>query len=242
MNATKVKGSLALVVRNGLVELRNYYYPSRGYTRMLQSKRLGPLTEQQEYVLSQLALLHAKIDRVTSQIGCLLDLEEPDAGPWPQPDKSVAVGSLLSEAIAELDADVREPLSPVVIQADAAEYNVTGDRQSLKWALTKILRFMGLRMESEGGLTIRIIDPPDAPERWIVLAATENIPEAISCPRPSLTPLSDWHGGNLQFDVAFSNRIVQAYGGAILSLPGGLGLIVALPRAEERQSADGGAA
>jgi hypothetical protein len=120
----------------------------------------------------------------------------------------------------------------VVIQADAGEYNVTGDYECLKWALTRIVRFMSLLVCNEGALSIRIVDPPDAPERWIVLATTANIDESIRHPRQNLSPLPDWHRGYLQFDVAFSDRIVRAHGGEILALPAYLGVIVALPRPE----------
>ena len=239
MNDAKVTASLPLVVRQGLVELRNYYAVVSGYTRLLQNKRLGPLTERQDKVLSELARVHAKITRIVSQIEGLLALEDPNASRWLRRDRSIALGPLLAEAISELDAGVLETMGPVDIQVDAGEYSVNGDHESLKWALTRIVRFM--RVSSELGLCIRIVDPPDAPERWIVLAAAENIGKSIRHPRHSLTPLPDWYRGQLDFDVAFSNRIVRAYGGDIFALPSGLGVIVALPRPAEGQSGDGGA-
>src|SRR5688500_14455105 len=67
-NDKKLTASLATVVEHGLLELRNYYAVVNGYTRMLQSHRLGPLTELQEKALSEVARVHPKVDRIMSQL------------------------------------------------------------------------------------------------------------------------------------------------------------------------------
>jgi hypothetical protein len=232
----KLTASLPAVVKHGLLDLWSCCRVVHGYSRLLQSDRLGPMTEPQQHVVAQLVGIGPKFGRILSQIERLLVLEDPDdAGRW-QRNERIALGPLLSEAVAEIDAAYLEPMGPVDIQADAGEYSVSGNYESLKWALSRIVRFQGWLMLDKRGLSIRIVDPPHVPERWIVLAPTENIKESIRHPRHSLTPLPDYYRGHLHFDLAFGNRIIRAYGGEILALPGELGVVVALPRPGEGQS------
>ena len=143
MNDAKVTASLALIVQKGLIELEDLSRAVTAYTRLLQSKRLGPLTQPQDKVLSELARMHSNVTQIILQLDRLVDLEDPDPSRWRRGDKSIALGPLLSEAVSELSAAVLESFGPVDIQADAGDYNVTGDHKSLKWALMRIVRFYG---------------------------------------------------------------------------------------------------
>jgi hypothetical protein len=95
------------------------------------------------------------------------------------------------------------------------------------------VRFVFQLSNREQPVSIRVLDCPDAAERWIVVAVTQAIENAIRSPREALTPLPDRRHGYLMFDVLFANRVVRAHGGEVFALPAEKsGVVVAIPRGD----------
>jgi signal transduction histidine kinase len=199
----------------------------QGYVGMLNSDRAGPLTEQQRHYLQQIQQFTRQISQVVEALADLASLE----GAWStgiSMKGSVSLRKLLSEVA---DLPFLQHAGRVDVRAHGPHDEVIAAPRLLGRALAGLARSVAFdQLQGKRPLSIWIVDPLAASERWIVLAAPEQIQEAAKTPRERLTQL-DERAGRLSMDLPFAGAIVRAHGGQLLALPEGTpGAVVALPR------------
>lgn len=197
----------------------------QGYMRMLEKERAGPVTEKQRDFLQDTQ----KIVRAVMEIVDALHRLAVWEGEGLTTDMaSISLGKLLSE-VAGLP--ILQHLPHVDIRIAAEHDAVTGVFSLLRHALAGLAHAVALeQLRGERPLSIWVVDPAVASERWIVLAATDQIEEAVQTPRESLSPFDDRRRRSWM-DVPFAGGVVRAHGGQLLALPTGVpGAVVALPR------------
>ena len=215
-------------IRAAMFELRSPYLVVKGYTRMLQGERAGPLTDLQRQMLEQVGRACEVMQDAIFRVERMTDVEAPTSSRSRLGTASIALGPLLSEVLSALPS---EWAGGVDVQTVTGQDDVSGDRDVLRQVLTGMVRFVFNRLgNGERRLHIHVFDPTDVAQRWIVIAATESTQESVHFPGPSLTPLRDRDNGYLVFDLAFAIRMIRAHGGDMLALPERLGVVVALPR------------
>jgi hypothetical protein len=186
---------------------------------------LGLSTEQQRTFL--LAAQHGsrQISQIVVALAGLASLQ----GAWSTSESSkenVSLGKLLAEVA---DLPFLQDAGRVDVQALGQHDEVIAAPRLLSHALVCLARFVARdQLKGERPLSIWIVDPLAAPERCIVLAAAEQIQEAVKTPRERLT-LLDERAGRVSMDLPFAGAIVRAHGGQLLALPEGTpGAVVAL--------------
>lgn len=215
------------LVAGGMFELKAPIAVVRGYVGMLNAERAGPLTEQQRTFLERILQSTRQISRIVEALAGLASLE----GAWSTAASgkaSVSLRKLLSEVA---DHTLLQNAGRVDVRAHGRDDEIIGAPHLLWHALAGLARFVAFdQLQGERPLSIWIVDPLAASEIWIVLAAPDQIEEAVKTPRERLT-LLDERAGSLSMDLPFAGAIVRAHGGQLLALPKGTpGAVVALPR------------
>jgi signal transduction histidine kinase len=215
------------LVAGGMFELKTTISVVLGYVGLLNSERAGPLTEQQRTYLQRIQQATGQISDMVEALAGLASLH----GAWSTSNSekgSVSLGKLLSEVA---DLPVLQNAGRVDVRAHGELDEIMAAPRLLWAALAGLARFVACdQLQRQRPLSICIVDPLAASERWIVLEASEQIQEAVKTPRERLTPLNE-RAGCLSMDLPFAGAIVRAHGGELLALPEGTpGAVVALPR------------
>jgi signal transduction histidine kinase len=213
------------LVAGGMFQLRAPLTVVRGYVRMLETERWGAVTEQQRGFLRE---MQKSVREITEIVDALDGLASLEGAGWHTDKATISLGGLLSEVASW---PWLQNVPPVDIRT-AAEYDtVTGVFSLLRQALAGLARSVAWdQLNGERPLSIWVVDPPVGSERWIVLAATDQIQEAVQTSRESLSPF-DERPNRGTMDLFFAGGIVRAHGGQLLALPTGVsGAVVALPR------------
>ena len=215
------------LVAGGMYELRTPINVVLGYAAVLNKEHGGPLTEQQRTYIQNIQHAARQIFRIVEALAGLASLE----GAWSTSDRineTVSLRKLLSEVA---DQPLLQRVGPVDVRANSQHDEVIGAPRLLRHALAGLARSVAFdQLKGERPLSMWIVDPPAASERWIVLAAAEQIQEAVKTPRESLTLLDERRGPG-SMDLPFAAAIVRAHGGQLLALPEDTpGAVVALPR------------
>ena len=215
-----------------VLEIRNPLSAALGYARMLHTERVGPLTETQQHCLTELLSALAKIGGVADAVYAL---SRPESSV--QSLNAISVQSALSRVFADLPPHLIESFGPFDLRVVAASDDVMGSpliAKAFHHAVTGVFREVVTGVQP---YSVWVVDPPDVPERWIVMAASDQIQEAAACPRERLVPLRE--GRRNFLDLPFAGRIVRAHGGQLLALPEGLsGAIIALQRPPNEDTPD----
>lgn len=213
------------LVSGGMFQLSDLLRFVQGYARMLDSGRFGPLTEEQRRPFQEIQQVAGRIAEIVNALAGLASLE----GAGRQIDKErISLGKLLSD-VAGLPWLQLVP--PIDIRTAAESDTVTGVFSLLRYALAGLARSVVYdQFNGERPLSIWVVDPVVESERWIVLAATDQIHEAVQTSRESLSPF-DERPVRGSMDLFFAGGLVRAHGGQLLALPTGVcGAVVALPR------------
>jgi signal transduction histidine kinase len=213
------------LVAGGMFQLRSPLSVVQGYVRMFEVERFGPVTEEQRRAFQAIQQAAREIAAIVNALDGLASLE--GAG-WRIDKASISLGKLLSE-VAGLPW--HQNVAPYDIRTAAEDDTVTGVFSLLRHALAGLARSVAWdQLNGERPLSIWVVDPPVGSERWIVLAATDQIQEAVQTSRESLSPF-DERPNRGTMDLFFAGGIVRAHGGQLLALPTGVsGAVVALPR------------
>ena len=205
-------------------ELRSPLSVAFGYSRMLHSERVGPLTETQQQCVKEALRALKGIQQVVEAVD---GLSRPESSV--QSIEAVSSQSLLAQILAELPPHFIENFGPFDLRVIAANDEVMGSpliAEGFRRAVTGVCKEL---TRSDQPYSIWIVDPPEVSERWIVIAASDQIQEAAACLRERLVPLAERKSRFLDFPVA--GRIARAHGGQLLALPEGLsGAVIALQR------------
>ena len=196
-----------------------------GYARLLEIERIGAVTEKQRDALRSLQKAAGDVREIVQALAGLASLE----GAWPGIERvRVPLAPLLTE-VAGLP--FLERGGPVDVRVRDQRSEVIGVRHLLQRAVAGLARWVVWeKAQDERPLSIWVVDTLAASELWIVLAATDDIREAVEMPHESLTALDD-RQGRVSMDLPFANGIVRAHGGQLLALPAGMqGAVVTLPR------------
>jgi signal transduction histidine kinase len=221
-----------LLVAGAMFDLKTPISIVNGYGRMLERERCGPITEKQRTAAQ--AIQHAA-RQISEVVDALQGLASLQGAGWRVEMTTISLRQVLSE-VGRLPAeggklliDERQGSIDVRIQAEHDE--VIGALALVRRALVGLVRIVAFdQLNGERPLSIWIVDSPTASELWIVLAATDQIREAVRAPRESLSPLR-WTPRGWSMDLPFASGIVQAHGGQLLALPEGIpGMVVALPK------------
>jgi signal transduction histidine kinase len=208
-----------------MFQLRTPLLVVQGYLRMLDAGRCGPVTEEQRSVFQAIQQTARGFTEIVDALDGLASLE--GAG-WHIDKESISLGKLLSEVVG---LPWLQNVAPIDVR-NAAEYDtVTGVFSLFRHALAGLARSVFWdQLNGERPLSIWVVDPLVGSERWIVLAATDRIQEAVQTSRESLSPFDERRSGGTM-DLFFAGGIVRAHGGHLLALPTGVGgAVVALPR------------
>jgi signal transduction histidine kinase len=216
------------LVAGGMFELRTMISVVLGSVALLNSERAGPLTEQQRTFLQHIRQSTGQISDMVEALAGLASFE----GAWSTSNsekESVSLGKLLSEVG---DLPVLQHAGRVDVRAHGQLHEIIAAPRLLLDALAGLARFVACdQLQGKRPLSIWIVDRLAASERWIVLAASEQIQEAVKTPRERLTLLNERAGRSLSMDLPFAGAIVRAHGGELLALPEGTpGAVVTLPR------------
>jgi signal transduction histidine kinase len=213
------------LVSGGMFQLSDPLRFVQGYARFLDAGRFGPVTEEQRSAFHQIQQAALRLAEIANALEGLASLE----GAGQQIDKErISLGKLLSE-VAGLPWLQLVP--PVYIRTAAECDTVTGVFSLLRHALAGLVRSVFYdQLNGERPLSIWVVDPVGESERWIVLAATDQIQEAVQTSRESLSRF-DERPVRGTMDLFFAGGVVRAHGGQLLALPTGVcGAVVALPR------------
>jgi hypothetical protein len=214
------------LVSGAMFEMKTPLSVVDGYARMLESEKIGAVTEKQRDALRALRKAAGDVREIVHALEGLASLE----GAWPRIEtERVPLGPLLTEVA---DLWFFERCRPIDVRVSDQHDEVIGARRLLQRAVAGLCRWVVLDQFgiNERPLSIWVVDRLAASERWIVLAATDDIREAVEVRRESLTPF-DHRPRGLSMDLPFADGIVRAHGGQLFALPGGMvGAVVALPR------------
>jgi len=213
------------LVSGAMFEVKTPLSVVEGYARLLEKEKVGPLTEKQRGVLQALQKAVGDVREILQALAGLASLE----GAWPGIERvRVPLAPLLTE-VAGLP--FLERRGPVDVRVKDQHIEVMGAGPLLRRAIAGLARWVVWeQFQDDRPLSIWIVDPLAVSELWIVLAATDDIQEAVKMPHETLTPLGD-PARRLSMDLPFAHGIVRAHGGQILALPGGMhGAVVTLPR------------
>lgn len=204
-------------------DLRNKVAVGFGYARMLDMQRVGPLNEKQQAMVQELMKAIQSIRDITDKVFLVSTVYGRDWTLTPIP-----LTGLLSDVIA--NSPRIQSVGPVDLQVIAGADEVMGISPFMRAALHGAINGVWTHgLEASCPMSIWIVDPPDPSERWLVIAATDDIQEAVRCPRERLQPFTARSPVHLDLPVA--HRLVPACGGQMLNLPTGLrGAVVALQR------------
>jgi light-regulated signal transduction histidine kinase (bacteriophytochrome) len=213
------------LVAGAMFDLKTPMAIVRGYLRMLENERLGPVTEKQRASFQEIQKATLGIVEILNDLDGLASLQ---GGGWSIDKASVSIGKLLSE-VAGLP--LLQHVAPVDIRIGAEHDAVTGVFRLLRQALAKLAHFIAWhQLRGERPLSIWLVDPPAASDLWIVLAATDQIQSAVKTSRDSLLPFAE-RQGPMSMNLPFAGAIVRAHGGELVALPTGVpGAVVVLPR------------
>ena len=143
---------------------------------------------------------------------------------------NVSIGKLLTEVAGSPEL---KGVAPLDIRVDGDDDEVVGVFRLLRQALAGLARSVAwdLLKETDRPLSIWAVNRRVESERWIVIAATDHIPEAAKTPHQRLLPF-DNHPNRFSMDLPFASEVVGAHGGQLLALPEGTpGAVVVLPTA-----------
>jgi hypothetical protein len=214
------------------LELRNHLSVALGYAGMLQSERVGPLAEKQQHCVNELRTALGNIAQVVNTVSAF---SRPESSV--QPLRAISGQSLLSGVLGELPPFIVQNFGPFDLRVVAASDQVMGSpllAEGFRSAVKGVFRGIVTSLQPK---SVWIVDPPDLSERWIVMAAADQIQEAAACPRERLLPLTQRQTAFL--DLPFASRVVRAHSGQLLALPEGLsGAIIVLRRPSNDETPD----
>ncbi len=203
-----------------------------GYARMLDAEKCGPVTEKQRAVLGEIQKAVSKIQDVVDALQGLASLHGEG---WRIEMTTISLRQVLSE-ICSLQAEggkllIDERQGSIDVRTQTQHDEFLGALPLVRRALVGLVRIVAIhQLNGERPLSIWIVESPKASELWVVLAATDQIREAVRHRRESLSPLR-WTPRGWSMDLPFASGIVQAHGGQLLALPEGIpGMVVALPK------------
>jgi light-regulated signal transduction histidine kinase (bacteriophytochrome) len=214
------------VVQAAVFEVRTPLLVVVGYARVLLAGRVGDLTEKQREVLEHMVTSVERIRHVVDQMEFLSRLEVRGA---PELSAEVPLSRLLPEVMADIPRI--EEAGAVDLLVVPGKDQVGGSYELLRQALAGVARSVIVhQLHRKRPLGIWVVDPPTATtERWIVMAAGDQIAEAAALSPERLTELAD--SGPLSLDIPFADRVVRAHGGRLRGLPDDLaGVVIALPK------------
>ena len=213
-----------------MFEMRSPLRVIQGYARMLESERRGALSEDQRKMVTEIGRSVRTALAQLERLETLGQIEYRQTCGSSAQSGVVALGEILREAVAEVTARQYEGASVDLLPPDGDD-RVMGDRILLKNALSGLVRSVIIfRTQPELALSIQVVDRSDAFQRWIVMAESDDIKNALALPPDRLQPLSPPHG--LNSDVPYAHLVLARHGGHAWALPDGLlGALVVLPGA-----------
>ncbi|HBX70425.1 MAG TPA: hypothetical protein DEH25_13865 [Chloroflexi bacterium] len=117
-------------------ELKNPMTSMRGYTDLLISGAVGPITEAQENFLST---IRANVNRMTTIVGDLADISRIESGHLRLDFKAVQVADIVDEVARAQRRDVEEKEQTLAIQIPEDLPEVWGDRTRLVQVLINLV-------------------------------------------------------------------------------------------------------
>jgi hypothetical protein len=220
------------LIEGAMFDLKMPVSVVHGFARMLELERLGPITEKQRAAAQE---IQKAVRRITDVVDALQGLASLHGAGWRVEMTAISLSQVLSE-VGRLPEEggkllIGEGQGAIDVRTQAEHDQVMGALPLVRRAFVGLVRIVAFdQLNGERPLSIWIVDSPTASELWVVLAATDQVREAVRTPRESLSPLR-WTPRGLSMDVPFAREIVQAHGGQLLALPEGIpGIVVALPK------------
>jgi len=201
-----------------------------GYSRMLQSERVGPLTEQQRKVSQELEKTARRLQDMAAQMATLVSATE---GRLQRQVEVVELGSVVREAVASVVARSRSDVG-FEIRAEDSEL-VEANKSDLIFAAETVFACVLRTLKGTDGV-VWVTAPVTAAraERWVIVAAPDQLERALD--PNNLEPLTDSRTSLTNaLEMGVACRLIAAGGGLILRFREQIpGAVIALPEASAK--------
>lgn len=199
---------------HGAHEVRNAVSVIMGYTRMLATERLGPITEKQQRVLGEMLGSSEKLAALANQMSLLAQML---AGGTTFASVRVDLGALIEAEVRVVSA---LPNSGIAIRMinEAAGVAITGDPKRLRQAFHALL-FAHRREVSTSDELCVIMERTTLdgrPAVRITMAGADQIEQLRKLAPSELAPFVEYRGG-IGYSLALARQVVLAHGGQMFS-------------------------
>ena len=193
----------------GAADVRAHLAAIQGYTRLMLTERVGPLSDLQRRCMTGIQSAAQAAQCVAENMEQFQRLERAGIRM-----ANVALGPLIREIGPEIVRPGEH--DPVIsdVQADPEHDGVMGDRDWLKRALTAVVLSLGPRSAA-----VSVTDPAGTDrERWITLAPPHEIEEASAISADKLRPFDEIHPALRHLEMLLAERVIAAHGGRVCQL------------------------
>jgi signal transduction histidine kinase len=213
--------SWSVVLSQASHEIRTPLSVALGYLRMVLGERAGPLTDKQRQFIAEVEKAIGKMTALTEELSDLahFDSAEPKERTRFNPTP-LALGPLVSEAVAALPALTDGRQTAVEFEDHAPDAHVHGDRRHLLKALTSVLYVSRRELVGSERLLVRLRRAASdaGPVLRVNIAGDHRIDTLEAMPDEDLVPFDEKRGG-CGLGPSIARRIVSEHAGRIRSTP-----------------------